>query len=406
MNITARIPQALVACALLSVLFAANARAAAPVTVNLRVEGSSSTLLEGSVTTGPATFQTSSSGGPHPCDYVGNGGVGGESVGPVGGPTTALRDAALAAGLPFDAEWFGALEGKPGGDFFVSQVGPDHNESSPPFDSWGFAVDYTSSEVGGCEVALAPGSEVLWAYNFFNLGHLLRLTGPAVLETGHTFTVHVADGHSGEALSGALLGQQVGGVPTPLAGAPATDAAGNVTLSLTKPGAYVLKATRSDSVRSNALRVCVHDAADGGCGSGVPKPVLVGAAPPPPYKGPYALVAALSSIRDGQVFRHGHGPRRLDGQIRAHNAVTSVSLELRRRRGGRCSSYDGARARFVALRCGVGRPFKVSSSGSFSYLLPAALGPGRYVLDVTAGDVAGNTVALARGTSRMVFYVR
>ena len=49
--------------------------------------------------------------------------------------------------------------------------------------------------------------------------------------------------------------------------------------------------------------------------------------------------------------------------------------------------------------------FKISSGASFSYLLPSALAPGRYVLDVTGSDAAGNTIALARGTSRVVFYV-
>jgi hypothetical protein len=41
-----------------------------------------------------------------------------------------------------------------------------------------------------------------------------------------------------------------------------------------------------------------------------------------------------------------------------------------------------------------------------SYLLPHRLGRGRYVLDVIATDGAGNREALARGTSRVVFFVR
>ena len=64
------------------------------------------------------------------------------------------------------------------------------------------------------------------------------------------------------------------------------------------------------------------------------------------------------------------------------------------------------RARFVGARCGRGHSFHVSSSASFSYLLPKRLGPGRYVLDVSALDAAGNRTTLARGTSRLVFHVR
>jgi hypothetical protein len=96
----------------------------------------------------------------------------------------------------------------------------------------------------------------------------------------------------------------------------------------------------------------------------------------------------------------------LAGTVTAHTAVSSVSLELRRRFRGHCSAYDGVIEQFVAARCGRGRFFKVSTSSSFSYLLPAALAPGRYVLDIEATDVAGNRTSLARGTSRIVFYVR
>ncbi|HTZ86407.1 MAG TPA: hypothetical protein VMB05_07050, partial [Solirubrobacteraceae bacterium] len=62
--------------------------------------------------------------------------------------------------------------------------------------------------------------------------------------------------------------------------------------------------------------------------------------------------------------------------------------------------------RFQRARCGQGAFFKVGSTPSYSYLLPAALAPGRYVLDVQATDEAGNRTTLARGSSRIVFYVR
>ncbi len=60
----------------------------------------------------------------------------------------------------------------------------------------------------------------------------------------------------------------------------------------------------------------------------------------------------------------------------------------------------------MRARCGTGKPFQVSTNGLFSYLLPSALAPGRYVLDIQATDAAGNRTTLARGTSRIVFYVR
>ena len=87
--------------------------------------------------------------------------------------------------------------------------------------------------------------------------------------------------------------------------------------------------------------------------------------------------------------------------------MTSISLRLRRSYRGRCWAYSGSRERLQRARCGQGSFFKVASGGdSFSYLLPARLPPGRYVLDIEATDSAGNHTALARGSSRIVFYVK
>ncbi len=380
---------------------------AATTSVQLRVEGSSKTFFEGPVTTGPETIQTPSSKGSHPCNYLENGGVNAGTVGAVGGPTTALHDAALAAGLEFDATWFGE-EGKPG-DFFITQVGSDKDESTPPYDSWGLAVNYKSSEVGGCEVAVEPGVEVLWAYNFFNLTHLLRISGPASVQAGSPFTVHVVDGQNGEAISGASVGEDTAGLTGTLPGSAPTDASGNASLTLTHAGTFTLKASRSDSVRSNGLVVCVHNPGETACGSAPTGSTGSGVAgykaASTPYKGPYALVAAVTSVLDGHHYPRGRAPRVLAGTIHAHSGVTSVSLTLRRSYRGRCWAYDGLREEFLKARCATGKPFQASAAAGFSYLLPAALAPGRYVLDVTARDVAGNTVALARGTSRLVFYV-
>jgi hypothetical protein len=127
MRISRRILPAL-AGVLVSLLSLSGAALAAPVTVNLRVEGSSTTLFEGPVTTQGETISTPSSGGAHPCNYSENGPSSekgtseNENGGNISGtPTTALHDAALASGLAFDASWFGsgASNGNPG-DFFVS----------------------------------------------------------------------------------------------------------------------------------------------------------------------------------------------------------------------------------------------------------------------------------------------
>jgi hypothetical protein len=96
----------------------------------------------------------------------------------------------------------------------------------------------------------------------------------------------------------------------------------------------------------------------------------------------------------------------LKGTVSTHAHIASVSLRLRRSYRGRCFAYNGKSERFQRARCGQGSFFAVGSSPSFSYLLPAVLAPGRYVLDVQATDEAGNRTTLARGSSRIVFYVR
>jgi hypothetical protein len=111
-------------------------------------------------------------------------------------------------------------------------------------------------------------------------------------------------------------------------------------------------------------------------------------------------------VQDGHSYPRGRAPKVLSGTIATHASVVSVSLKLRRSHGGRCFAYDGVAERFKRARCGTGSFFAVGSAPSFSYLLPAALAPGRYVLDVQATDAAGNRTTLARGSSRIVFYVR
>jgi hypothetical protein len=117
-------------------------------------------------------------------------------------------------------------------------------------------------------------------------------------------------------------------------------------------------------------------------------------------------VADLTGPLDGHSYGRSNSPRLLTGTILAHTGLTDVTLELRRSYRGRCWSYNGTTTRFQRARCGTGSSFSIGSTSKFSYLLPGSLAPGRYVLDVQAGDTAGNHTTLARGSSRVVFYVR
>jgi hypothetical protein len=390
--------------ALLAILLGCATSQAAPITVNLRVEGSTKTLYEGPVSTEaiPASpgLTTKSSEGAHPCDVKDNGvneGFGVEAA----TPTAALHSAATASSLTFDAKWSKGLN-----DFFVTQVGSDVNGGAPEFPSWGYAVNYTTAGVGGCQFQLAAGSEVLWAYNYFNLPHLLKLTGPASASTGSSFSVHVADAQTGEPISGASIGEVAAGVTTPLASGATTDAGGNASISLASVGSVTLKATRKDAVRSNGLSVCLHNGNDGSCGTTVP-----GVVPQPPVQKPLAPegdVAKLAGIRSGHVYRRRFAPRVLSGivEIRTGGTLRDVRISLARRYRGHCSEFSGSKARFVRVRrCGGKRFFSVGGAQSFSYLLPAPLPPGGYVLEMQAIESNGQVTKLVDGISHVSFRV-
>jgi len=388
------------------VLVLAASASAAPIIVNLRVEGSTKTLYEGPVSTEGETFQTPTGEAlheaPHPCDYADNGHsenseheVFTNGGTPTGTPTSALHHAALSAGLAFNAEWFTSLN-----DFEVTQVGPDVNEEVAPYASWGYAVNDTTAPVGGCQISLAPGNEVLWAYNYFNLKHLLSLSGPSSVTVGVPFTVHVVDGQTGEPISGAAVGELVSGVTNTSSSSPTTNAAGNATMTLTQTGAVTLKATQVESVRSNGLAVNVVPVS--ACACGGPAPVI-------PTLQPVADVAKVGGVKNGHVYSRRSAPRVLKGvvEVPSDGTLRQVRISLQRRYRGRCFDFSGSRESFVRTKkCGSAAFFSVGGSESFSYLLPTSLPKGSYVYDIEGIDSTGQATKLVSGVSHVVFQVK
>jgi hypothetical protein len=315
------------------------------------------------------------------------------------------------AGLAFDAEWFGSGTEKLGnpGDFFITQIGADKNQTSAPFDSWGYAVNYTTANVGGCQIALAPGSEVLWAYNYFNLVHLLSLSGPSAIQVGVPVTVRVTDGRTGEPISGAAIGEDIGGITAMFPGGPLTNVNGEAVIVLTHTGSVTIKATRSDSVRSNGLAVCVHAANDGSCGTEAQAP---GGASTTTSNGQRPLgpdVAKIIGIKSGHVYSRRAAPRVLRGAVKVPlgDTLRQTRIRLERRHDGHCSNFSGSRESFVrARKCGTASFFSVGATESFSYLLPARLPAGRYVYDMDAVENTGKITKLVSGVSHIVFRVK
>jgi hypothetical protein len=361
-------------------------------TVSVRVEGASSTLL-------PITSVTPEA--PEPVSGC-----------PVSSATTAIN-------LAVKGNWdHGEAKGAKG-NFTETILGETHDFTHES-DTW--AVWINDKWAGGiCEDLLAEGDEVLLVADhepaplYAPTVLPLVLAGvPAGAVAGMPFTVQTKlvqtrAGTFPEIGEGTPAPQ--GGVVVSGGGASATsDESGTATITISKPGSYSLVARKPGDAPSAPVSVCVRGAAESACAAQLPSSSRSGGEPAhaqtPPYIGPFALVPHLQAPLEGRVYAHGHAPRLIVGAVSAHSAVSSVSVKLRRRYGGRCYAFDGTTATFRRATCGHASAFKVSSNALFSYFLPFALAPGRYVLDIEATDVAGNRTSLARGTSRIVFYVR
>jgi hypothetical protein len=286
---------------------------------------------------------------------------------------------------------------------------------------WSFWLNDKPATTGVCEAQLNSGDSILFFRECFSekgecsvAPSVLSLEVPSTAEVGRPVTVNV------------LSHPNAGGAPSPAVGATVsgggvtsapTDSAGRTTMTFSGDGTYALRATGSQEgspAVPGEADVCVHEGNDGTCGTLAPQSTSFNQAPASsrvsqgaPYTGPYAVVAAVTGLREGLHYSRADAPRVLSGKVAAHAAVTSISLRLRRTYRGRCWAYSGTRERFVGVRCRRGSFFQIATGGdSFSYLLPSRLPPGRYVLDVQATDATGNHTALARGSSRIVFYVK
>ncbi len=334
-----------------------------------------------------------------------------------GGGSCSGTSAAGALELATKGEWEGVWSSEYG-DYEVVSI----DKLSYPFAAgapyWNFWLNNRYEEVGVCHAELEAGDQVLFFPECYSAeecpstSSVLGIEAPATAEAGKPFTVTV-DSYNAKGERSPLAGAAVGDGET----SAETNAGGQAQLTFSRGGTYTLRATdeaagAAPPVPGEAL-VCAHEGEDGTCGttassrsSGIPLTLPITNVSQGPATGPYALVAAATGVTEGHRYTRRGAPRVLSGKVIAHAAVTSISLRLRRAYRGRCWAYSGASERFVRARCGAGRFFQIASGGdSFSYLLPSRLPPGRYVLDLQATDASGNRTALARGSSRIVFYV-
>jgi hypothetical protein len=218
---------------------AAPTAAAAPVSVNVRVEGASKTIFDGQVTTDGHAIATPTAGMSHPCD--------GGGATPVPTATAALDDAARLNNFTWDGTWFSF------GDYQIDSIA---GEASNTTQFWGYLVNFYFPTVGGCQAHIKNGDQILWVFDAFSKTHVLKLGGPSSATTGAPVTVRVVDGQNDAPMSGATINGTT------------TGADGTATLTFANAGVYQLKAERSDSVRSNALTLCVDPPGADPCTSG------------------------------------------------------------------------------------------------------------------------------------------
>jgi hypothetical protein len=206
---------------------------AAPAKVKVRVEGKTKTIFEGTVSTDVHPVDGGDGTGAHKCDGT-NGGAG-TVPGPT--PTSAMDDAMKLAGLSWKGSFDTGFD-----DFLVSQIGPDAQTDTQ---FWGTALGGKSLSVGGCQVVVPAGAEVLWAYDSFSK-KLLNASGPKTTRVGKLVSVKVVDTDKSNA---PVAGAKIGGKKT--------NAKGIAKLRFKSRGTKRLKATGTKAIRSNQITVKV-----------------------------------------------------------------------------------------------------------------------------------------------------
>jgi hypothetical protein len=163
--------------------------------------------------------------------------------------------------------------------------------------SWYLKHNHAGAQVGGDQLAVKKGDEVLWYLApSFPYPPELGLDAPARVEPGERFEVRV-------------LAYADDGTPTPAAGASVggstTDADGRATLQL--DSAERLQARRGADIRSNEAVVCVTPVSE--CG---PQQTIAGTGKPDKVKGTKLADKIKAKARNDKVKARGGGPDRVN----------------------------------------------------------------------------------------------
>jgi len=203
----------------------------------LRIEGRDTTIFEGFVLSSPHSV-TTPSGGTHQCQ--------GNNLNPGITPTNLIDDASAICSFDYDGFYSFSVP-----DYFITRIA---STSQVGNQVWGLLANNKYTNAGGCGYIAKPGDETLWAFDVNNKRNVLAVTPKAAtLAPGQSLAVNVQGINPNSGAPSAANGASI-------FGGQLTDASGNTVYTVpvgTPPGTYRFKATRSDSIRSNAIVITV-----------------------------------------------------------------------------------------------------------------------------------------------------
>jgi hypothetical protein len=265
---------------------------------------------------------------------------------------------------------------------------------------WSVWLNGKPTSSGVCDTELQEGDALLFfpQQNCFGANcdpdEVLDLQVPATAQRGVAFTAKVVQLSGGfdDSFNPTVSASPAAGATISVPGGAVTtgaDGTAQVTLGM-EPGQIQLRASKPGAIRETES-VCLGTGDDGRCGKADKS----------------APQARITAVKEGATYTAADAPRELKGTVAADPAgLLGVKLRLTRRSGGKCWYFSGGKEEFRETRCGRSFPFAIGDRADWSYLLPSALKPGRYVFDVIAIDKSYNRDALARGRNRVVFTVR
>src|SRR5690606_29481669 len=124
--------------------------------------------------------------------------------------TAATVDAMASIGQDFDGRWYPGLD-----DYLLTRWGPEAEDNARLW-WWGVLVNRSFPPVGGCQLRVHGGDEVLWVNDAFSGRAFLWLDGPgkAVVGTpfGATVTATAQSTAVADAIGAPYAGAQVAAV--------------------------------------------------------------------------------------------------------------------------------------------------------------------------------------------------